>query len=109
MLRPGYSLRESYHISAKMAPLAQLLHCVEESVACPMGPRASGDWRTDAEAGLAVGTKEKADASVVHRPSRSPGGPFHKDRFSQCSAPSKSATPQTPFRVIGAAFAQSTQ
>src|SRR5258708_12938753 len=59
MLRPGYSLPKSYHISAMMAPLAQLLHCVEESVACPMGPLASGDSRTDAEAGLAVGTKQR--------------------------------------------------
>jgi hypothetical protein len=52
MLTPGYSLRKSYHIWAMMAPLAQALHCVGESVACPMGPRASDDSRTDADAGL---------------------------------------------------------
>jgi len=59
MLRPGYSLQKSYRIPAMVAALAQLLHCVGESVACPMGPRASGDSRTDAEAGLAVGTKQR--------------------------------------------------
>src|ERR1700736_5280221 len=49
MLRSGYSLQKSYPISAMTAPLAQLLHCVVESVACPMGLRANADSRTGAE------------------------------------------------------------
>jgi hypothetical protein len=49
--------------------------------------------------------REKADASAVRRPSRSAGGPFHKDRFFSALGPfQKGHSKQTPLRAIGAAF-----
>src|SRR5437660_11511107 len=48
MLRDGYMLQKSYHILATLDPLAQLLHCVVEAVACPIGPSADADSRFDA-------------------------------------------------------------
>jgi hypothetical protein len=42
-LRPGYSPQKSYHISAMMAALAQLLHCAgESSPGSPARPAAKG-------------------------------------------------------------------
>jgi hypothetical protein len=48
MLRTGYIPQKSYHFSAMTDPLAQLLHCVMETVACPMDPCADADSRFDA-------------------------------------------------------------
>ena len=37
MLREGYMSQESYHFLAMADHLAQLLHCLMKSVACPIG------------------------------------------------------------------------
>jgi len=46
MLQPCYIFNKFHHILVMTAPVARLLHCVVESVACPMRIRAVGDSRS---------------------------------------------------------------
>jgi len=46
MLRDGDMSQKSYHFLAMVDHLAQLLHCLMKSVACPMASCADADSRT---------------------------------------------------------------
>src|ERR1700739_1287350 len=46
VLRCGYSLQKSSWFLSMAAALAQLLHCVTELDACPIGPCADADSRS---------------------------------------------------------------
>jgi hypothetical protein len=45
MLRAGYMSQKSYHFLTRLDRLAQVLHCLMETVACPMGRCADADSR----------------------------------------------------------------
>ena len=46
MLQSSYIFTEFHHILVRTGPLARVLHCMVESVACPIGVGAGADSRS---------------------------------------------------------------
>src|SRR3954453_18002514 len=66
MLRPRDIRKENYHISARTASLARVLHCIVELVACPIGPCADADSRPDAGGAPAVWNLSSASSITIY-------------------------------------------